>query len=432
MINIFSKKKYKIFLRDKIHTVFRIIKKIFKILFNRDIDKIRNILVYPAVRNEVILADILNRILWAFPYKIDLKIFVLVSDELKSVDIGKLNTPEFQSRYLSNYNHIELISKNELPDSANIDLYLVHNWKDVVKFIFSLKLHKVEIIDKNYFSIVEGSVWRDYYFNTFDDQEKIHFQELSKENFISLKEKVKNKKTSFLFLTGPSFSNYENIVFPQDSIKILCNTIIKNEAFLNYINNFDILAFGDPVFHFSSCEYASIYRNNVLETVKKYNNYIIVPEETVPLLLAHYPEIQKYIIGLNRKSKQIIFPDENNLAVKPGLSVVTYYMLPIASAFSDKIYLIGADGRQKTENYFWKHNSSVQYDDLMNSVFQTHPSFFRDRDYSDYYEKHCEYFEEFLQFGEKKGIQYKSLTPSFIPALQKREINENEKRLFYK
>ena len=60
----------------------------------------------------------------------------------------------------------------------------------------------------------------------------------------------------------------------------------------------------------------------------------------------------------------------------------------------------------------------VQFYDLVNSVFQTYSSFFRDRDYKDYYKEHCRFLENLIEFVEKHN-KYYSLTPSFIPALKK-------------
>lgn len=99
-------------------------------------------------------------------------------------------------------------------------------------------------------------------------------------------------------------------------------------------------------------------------------------------------------------------------------------MLPLASSISNKIGIIGADGRKEDEKYFWKHSSSAQYDDKMDGVFTTHPSFFRDRDYVDYYSSHCHFLKELIEYGESKGKSYFSVTPSYIPALKERGIHQ--------
>ena len=232
----------------------------------------------------------------------------------------------------------------------------------------------------------------------------------------------RKKKKSYCFLTGPSFENYENFSFEKNSIKIICNSIVKNNDFLNYINGPDIIMFADCVFHFGPSKYASLFREKVIETVKKYESFVIVPKETVPLLITRYPILKDFIIGLGKNPKYN-FPEPNDLSVFGTKSIATYFMLPVASTLSEEIYFLGADGRQANEKYFWKHNSKVQFTDLMETVFETHPSFFRDRHYGKDYKEYCYHFEKLIQFGEKKGKKYYSLTRSYIPALQKRFFN---------
>jgi hypothetical protein len=192
--------------------------------------------------------------------------------------------------------------------------------------------------------------------------------------------------------------------------------------FLEYVGGADIIAFADPVFHFSSNSYACEFRRLVLNTVEKYGSYIAVPQSTVPLLVGNYPQLKSKIIGL-RRSKKAVFPTENNLSVKPSGSIITFIMISLASSLAKEIYILGADGRGKNESYFWKHNEKVQLTELIESVFRSHPSFFRDRDYEDQYEEHCSYIEEIIINGELElNRKYYSLTESFIPALKNRYL----------
>ena len=56
----------------------------------------------------------------------------------------------------------------------------------------------------------------------------------------------------------------------------------------------------------------------------------------------------------------------------------------------------------------------------MQTIFDMYPSVFRDQNYANYYEGHCQRVEDLLEFGEKKGKKYKNITTSYIPALAKR------------
>jgi hypothetical protein len=96
-------------------------------------------------------------------------------------------------------------------------------------------------------------------------------------------------------------------------------------------------------------------------------------------------------------------------------------MFPLACAVADDVRIAGADGRQPTENYFWQHNRTLQYsDELMRTVFDSHPAFFRDRDYTDYYDQYCSDVEDLAQLAEARGKTVRAAAPSWIPALVKR------------
>jgi hypothetical protein len=56
----------------------------------------------------------------------------------------------------------------------------------------------------------------------------------------------------------------------------------------------------------------------------------------------------------------------------------------------------------------------------MQTVFDAHPAFFRDRDYADYYEQVCDDLEALIQFGESHNKVVRAATPSWIPALRAR------------
>jgi hypothetical protein len=136
-----------------------------------------------------------------------------------------------------------------------------------------------------------------------------------------------------------------------------------------------------------------------------------------------FPEIANRIIGIpSRSESQFHFPSPEELWVRGTANIMTLSMLPVASSLADHIHVFGADGREENESYFWEHSSIAQYDGLMNSAVQTHPSFFRDRLYTDYYERHIERLRELIEFGEAHGKQYDSLTPSQIPILHEREV----------
>ena len=119
------------------------------------------------------------------------------------------------------------------------------------------------------------------------------------------------------------------------------------------------------------------------------------------------------------------WPTRRNPTVRQGGNVMTTLMLPTAFLLADRITVAGADGRQPSEKYFWRYNPQLQYsDDLMKTVFDSHPSFFRYVDYSDYYDEYCGSLEDLIQVGERAGKRVSAVTPSWIPALRHRGAAE--------
>jgi len=100
-------------------------------------------------------------------------------------------------------------------------------------------------------------------------------------------------------------------------------------------------------------------------------------------------------------------------------------MVPVVSSVCKEIYIIGADGRsphgrKPDETFIWSYSSPSQFGELMQTAFDTHPAYFRDRPYTENYEMYCENFEGLVRYGESLGQRYYSLAPSYIPALAKR------------
>lgn len=387
----------------------------------------KTVLCYPRFKSLEQFANTINKFAWAFPEQSEIKIRFSLDP---SIDIDIINISSFlenQGLYFKNNINIEKIAiKEEEKYLSNSSLIAVHDKNCRYSWSLLPYLSKVKIIDPKYYSLKEGNFWKFGYYDLLTKEEKQSFQSLSIQNFVEFKCKNRHKVKTNIFVTGPSFSSYTDYNFGTDSINIVCNTIVKDTEFLEYIGGPNIITFADPVFHFSSCDYAHEFRRLVMETVKKYDSYIAVPASTIPLLIGNYPELKHRIIGL-RRAEQMVFPNENFLGAKPSGSIITFLMLPLASSLTNEVYVLGADGRGNSENYFWKHNEKVQLEELKSSVFLTHPSFFRDRDYVDHYEKHCKYVEEIINIGEGLGKKYFSLTKSHVPAFSKRLYNSDSK-----
>lgn len=287
--------------------------------------------------------------------------------------------------------------------------YLIQRWD------------KIKIIDPKFYSYVESFTLQSLLFECISTEEKEKISRNSTNNFKNMVEKFSSRNNAYCYVTGPSFDNYNEYNFDKESIQIICNSIVKNRQFIEYIGGVDILCFGDSVFHFGASKYAEVFRRDVVEAIEKYKCYVIIPDTALPLFYYEYPSFIPYLIGVKSEYEGgFNIPSPDNLWLFNTGNVLSFLMIPIASALVNNVVIFGADGRQKKEKYFWQHSKTSQYTDLMNTVFEAHPSFFRDRSYLDYYLEHCESLRKLLEFGEIKGIKYLTLTKSFIPALRER------------
>lgn len=369
--------------------------------------------VYPSIQELDMLEKVLRRLSFALPKSKHITLYIPISNKIHDNQV---------EMYVQEHKHIVFLDENNIKLHLENSIVLINDMNEVNNLDFFEKTARVEIIDQYYYSDVEAETLRKLLYQTLMPEIKREYSQVSKENFTFFRRKNVLKKQVFCFTSGPSFDQYQSFDFPEDSLKIICNSIVKNSDFLNYIGNVDLLMFADPVFHFGPSTYAESFRQDMIKLVKKNDTYIVVPESNVPLLLSHYPELKNKIIGLGINST-LNFPHVNNFYVKGTANILTLFMLPMASAIADTIFLIGADGRQSNEKYFWKHSESVQYNSDMEDAFKMHPSFFRDRNYEDYYDNHCETVEKLISFGEAFGKVYVSITHSYIPALSKRWID---------
>jgi hypothetical protein len=326
---------------------------------------------------------------------------------------------DYQGRYSIEHLDIDFIEKDAVSDLlGSVDRILIHDLQRALCPEVFRHISRVEIVDPEFYLTVEADTWTRETTRLRENMNKI-----SQRNFEKLEEKTTQCRESYVFATGPSLDRAFEFEFPEESLKIICNSIVQNDQLLSHINP-DVLVFADPVFHFGPSQYADEFREDAVETLQTYDCIAAIPDFQQSLLAGHYPSIREQLIGIEPvKSTLPRFPSRNSLDVMATSNIMTLLMLPIASAVTDRVQIIGADGREQDDSYFWEHSEIAQYDDeIMQSAVETHPSFFRDRIYEDYYQKHVETLTNMIEYGEKHGVEYFSLTDSHIPCLSQRQI----------
>ena len=246
--------------------------------------------------------------------------------------------------------------------------------------------------------------------------------EQSRTRFLRMLEETGRAGTAFCLATGPSLAAFKETNF-DGAISIVCNSAILDEELMEWVRP-RFLVFADPIFHFGPSKYAAEFRRRLRESCARHDYTIIVPMRYFGLLTDAMPELSDRTVGIpSDKPNGFNLDLSGEFRVFTTANILTYLMLPVASTFARKIYVLGCDGRPLDESgYFWQHNKKTQINDQMENIRLVHPGFFA-IDYNDYYLDHCRQLEELIADGEKMGREYGTVTPSFIPALQNRPAN---------
>lgn len=247
----------------------------------------------------------------------------------------------------------------------------------------------------------------------------------SLQKFLEFSGEIKNKyKEAIVLATGPSVENFKKYSM-NDKLCFACNSTILNNELVVHAKP-QVLVFADPIFHFGISKYAQSFR----DISKKFLDdnphvYLIIPIKYYALLKSLFPKNKNQIIGVPFTKHRPINIDitENTFYSYTTANILTLLLLPLAATLTEKINLIGCDGRSLDDNdYFWRHGKSVQINEQMSNIQECHPGFFK-IDYDEYYFEHCHMLDNFILAAEIKGKQFLHLGNTHIPALAMRSIN---------
>lgn len=235
-------------------------------------------------------------------------------------------------------------------------------------------------------------------------------EERSRENYLKLKEKCKDKNNALVCGMGPSFKeNEEKIkkILPS-SISIVCNTFYNVET--------DIIPM---VYAMQDYDYCHLQRYQ-LEEIKNYivknKVFLFVPYNWLYLMDSSDKYLNELIIGLHPLDEQNNIVNENSMSYKDYANVVPAMLFSIAAGLNKNIYVVGCDGKNKSGK--WEHSDGkIDEKFKRDKVFLQHD----EADNWTEYEKAIDLmYEEFFKYAENKGIAFKVLTKSNYLQLQKR------------
>lgn len=316
--------------------------------------------------------------------------------------------------YLPIEKELSIFGKEDVIPEEKFDLVFIASAELMFSGWFWKNAAVTYLVDPDFYSFYEVANWLAASSSVLEP----NAAGKSREIFADLYKQF-NGRHAVLFGTGPGISDYKDFLWRDSQLKIICNSIIKNDRFLLLVRP-TVLVIADPLFHFGYSAYAKKYRETMYKAWEEYKFYIALPAEYAALLLKHYPALHDYTLAL-KGVHQYCIPEIDALRVKKTDNILTYLMLPLALAFSERIRLIGFDGKADKQDkvYFWEHESDFQFTELMENAKECHPSFFRDRNYPGYYKRHVKVLTRYIEHAHRRGVYFKTLSKSHIPALAK-------------
>ena len=385
----------KIIVLDKLYPYFKTLK-------SSSVDCIKRACFWPPINNED--KDVIKKISWFLPDRAEVTVWCE----------GNVLTGLNENVHIAGQENVEDIFEAS-------DVICV--W-DLEKASDKLEGYqkKLYVVDPDFWHFTGTINYAFLYYESLSRAEREASISQSRERFQKLKTENRKRRAN-IFCAGPSIEEIYYGEFQED-FNMIANSLVKDKAFLERIRP-KLIAFTDVNFYMSPNEHSLKFYEDVLSAVERYEADIITFDYLKPLIVKHFPEIKGRIIGIPPVAKNFVFPDTVDFSTKATGNILTAVTLPAASALCDEIGIAGCTGRSREENggnSLWKYNPNMQYSELKQSVINMWPSVFRDEQYDDFYDNHCEVVEALLRYGEGCGKKYINMTTSYIPALEKRII----------
>ena len=309
------------------------------------------------------------------------------------------------------YNYAEFIyAKTEEDIFLDVDLVLVWD-KDALKNARKRNDGKVYCIDKQFYAEIDYRILGRLGCKL---NRKVHgdvYRETAVTNMKAIIEM--GYEDAYVFGNGPSLDEGIEICISNESeksFKVVCNGLITN-------GGESLEGLRPNGYAFVDAGYFGQLRNVMslaVDFISKRDMYIICPHFWTHFLVNWYPSVKEKIIGLELVGDRIQFPSCDSMKVyrKAG-NVITNIAIPFVSAFVNTIYISGCDGTPniQSDTLIWEYSQLCQE----NQVVEAHRN-------DDMLDQHNKYFEELLVYGESVGKTYRAITNSYIPALAKRKI----------
>ena len=342
--------------------------------------------------------------------------------------------PESLTRLRSMTSHIRFVRNNKNLELSALSSDAVFVWNQS-RYATTRWKRFSELLDDSEVTLygvdrtsdrMEGSLYIQALHDNEDDKTHSEIIEKSRRRFQVL---FDSHKTSIAYLlgTGPSIGDWKAHDM-SNGVVIACNTTILDSEMMAATSP-AVVTFADPIFHFGCNSYAERFRAVLQKLARKQEFIVAVPLKYYGLLMSLCPSLDERTIAIPMRKRR---PNINLLAdfeVKTTANISTLLMIPIATTLAKEVRLLGFDGRSPNETYFWKHNAKTQFETELKEIKTTHPSFFSEIDFSDYYSDHVRILDQLLTKAEIHGKSFESLEATHVTPVRKRTLKLDKGRL---
>ncbi len=405
--NIFKK----VFFVDYI--IENIIRRI-SIFYNRGIE----VSIIANFENKALYDDYFFRINWYLKP---------ISNSIKTINFSssffneKREIPEYLNSTIKNH----LIEEKKIVFNKNIKKKFYHNKFNFIVLNCSSSEHKK--FDKN--EILFNS--HEYGMGTLNSLKlgELNFnnRKLIKQSHKKLLQIKNASKSNSILLIGSGPNSKELESKDLDDVDIMiCNSVVKDQEFLDKFPPRYII-FADPGFHAGPSRYVEEFHKSLIQTIEKFDSFVITVKRDAHIIYEYIPK--KYhknflfipYVKTNKKT-MLNFNLTKKYFVAGTNNILTLLMLPVAFHLYENIFFAGFDGNpDKNKNYYWKHNSSLQFVSEMNSMEKAHTYYFNKNktDYDIYYDIHIKNLKNWFNLRNLGTHKLYNLTTSNIELFQK-------------
>ncbi len=207
---------------------------------------------------------------------------------------------------------------------------------------------------------------------------------------------------------------------------MICNSVVKDQEFLDKFPP-KYIVFADPGFHAGPSTYVEEFHKSLIQTIEKFDSFVITVRRDAHIIYEYIPK--KYhknflfipYIKSNKKT-MLNFNLTKKYFVAGTNNILTLLMLPVAFYLYENIFFAGFDGNpDKNKNYYWKHNSSLQFVSEMSSMEKAHSYYFNKNktDYNFYYDVHIKNLKNWFNLRNLGTHKLYNLTTSNLELFQK-------------